>query len=146
MTASTVVKLLVGFALLLGAGVVSGCGNADNAATPASPNWLSTLAAAQQQAAQEGKRVVVVFSVDWSEPGNLFFAESIPHSDVRRYYDSYVWVRLDIERDKATSQQFRVYVAPSTVILDPSGQEVARSERFLYGPELADFLSQNTDP
>jgi hypothetical protein len=120
----------------------SGCGGGEDEAAVTGPVWMS-LAQAQQQAAEEGKRVAVVFYWTGAPAADLFLAESIPHRQVRGFHDRYVWVKVDIIQEKPTAQQFRIYVAPSTVILEPSGNEVARVEKFMDGPELADFLGQH---
>jgi hypothetical protein len=123
-----------------------GCGGGNGTETPASPHWAATLAAAQQEAADDGKRVAVVFYLADAPAVQVLFDESIPHRAVRAYYDRYVWVRLSFDRETDISRQYRIYVAPTILILEPSGQEVTRYEKFMDGPEMADFLSQYVGP
>jgi len=122
---------------------VVGCGGGEHTETPASPSYAATLAEAQQQATRETKRVVLLFYVVGAPAVKALFEETVPHRGVRGFYERYVWVQVDINQEKAISRQYRIYVAPTIVILEPPGQEVARYEKFIDGPEMADFLSQH---
>ena len=136
------VLVAIVLAAMLAAWMV-GCGGGQQSGGPAAPSYAATLAEAQQQATQEGKRVVLVFYVVGAPAVDALFEESLPHREVRDFYQKYVWVHADINQEKALSRQYRIYVAPSIVILEPSGEEVARYEKFMDGPEMADFLSQH---
>jgi hypothetical protein len=122
---------------------VVGCGGSDETATPTSPAWAASLAAAKQQAANDGKRIVLVFTMEGSPAVEVLFDETLPSRDVRGQYDKFVWAKADIIADKELSQQFRISVAPSIVVLEPSGEEVARHEKFMDGPEMDSFLSRH---
>ena len=117
--------------------------------------WTDDFAAARQQAAEEGKKIVMVFSgSDWCGWCKKFDAETLSKPDfVRQASEKYVLVMVDSPRDKsklsatARSQnpklvaKYDVHGYPSVVVTDADGKEIARSSGYVKGGPRA-FLSK----
>ncbi len=126
-------------------------------------SWGTDLPAAQQQAAQSGKNVFVIFTgSDWCGPCIQLKKTVLSTADFEAYADEhFVLVELDFPRKKKLpaaqqaanrkyAEQFKVRGYPTMIILSPDGKELARIVGGVSGlsglkSELASVTGSSSD-
>lgn len=100
--------------------------------------WQSDLARAQQEAKIAGKPVLVYFTADWCPPCQLLRRYVWSDVAVERAMQSYVPVRIDIDKDPALALRYGADQAlPLLVVLDNEGNVVRTYDG---GPEAAQMV------
>ena len=101
---------------------------ATGAAAPASIAWRTDLDAAIAESRASGRLVLVDFSADWCPPCIAMKHDTWPDARVRALVSqSYVPVLVDPDRDTSSSARYEVDAIPTILILDGSGQVIARA-------------------
>ena len=115
---------------------------ATGAAAPASVEWRTDLDAALAEARADGRLVLVDFSADWCPPCVAMKHDTWPDAGVRAIVaQSYVPVLVDPDRDTASSDRYGISAIPAVLILDASGQVVARAG-YLPASGMKRFLKE----
>ncbi len=116
---------------------------ATGAAAPASIEWRTDLDAALAEARTAGRLVLVDFSADWCPPCVAMKHDTWPDAEVRALVSrSYVPVLVDPDRDASVSDRYDISAIPAILILDASGQVVARSG-YLPASGMKRFLTEH---
>ena len=123
------------------------------------PAWLTDLEAGRQAARAAGKPLLVYFTgSDWCPACRLLHAEVLTGPDFESFAGGRILVKLDypplseravakvkanpaLGKLMAIKGEFKVTGFPTTVLLAPSGTELARREGYGKGQGAAAYLA-----
>ena len=93
--------------------------------------WAKDFAAAQQQAAQSGKPIIMFFTGKWCVPCRIMkrnvWADEDVEATVKAGFTP-VMIELDDPNAAETVSRFRVGATPTTIITDSQGNILERAE------------------
>jgi protein disulfide-isomerase len=104
--------------------------------------WRSDLFAAQSEARQADKPILLYFTAEWCEPCQVMRRNVWTDPRVADALKGFVPVRLDVDRQAELARQYNVQVLPNFLILDPRGQITRTSEGAKEAQEFIDWLSR----
>lgn len=84
--------------------------------------WGRDLAAAQEQARQENRLVLLEFDSVGCGYCRLMDSEVFSRPEVLPLLEDFIPVRLDMNRDRANARRFGVEAVPAILVLSPSGR------------------------
>jgi thiol:disulfide interchange protein len=103
--------------------------------------WGEDFPAAAAQARAANRPVVLYFTASWCEPCQWMRRYVWTDRGVADAMKAFVPVRIDIDRDPATSIRFHVGPIPSFFLLTPDGQVVRSHEGAMDPQEFTAWLS-----
>ncbi|MEX2673668.1 MAG: thioredoxin family protein [Phycisphaeraceae bacterium] len=106
--------------------------------------WRTDFAAAQVEAAETGKPLLVNFTADWCGPCVAMKRDVWPRDSVGELIAAgYVPVRLDIDliEGKSVGAEYDVRAIPTTIVMDAEGQEIERAN-YLSRRGMEEFLQR----
>ncbi|HEX6986438.1 MAG TPA: thioredoxin family protein [Planctomycetaceae bacterium] len=93
---------------------------AEPAAKKSAVTWQSDLKAAQKQAVQTGRPMLIVFGADWCTHCGRFEENTLGNPTMAGYINrEFVPVHLDFDKEQKTADILEVEALPCTVILSP---------------------------
>ena len=121
----------------------------------AEEKWLIDAKQAKEQAAKEGKAVLMDFTgSDWCAPCKLLKSTVLESDSFKEFAaKNFVLLEVDFPTDKKKiskqtraqneklSEQYKIKVFPSIVILDKNGNELGREEGY-GGESPADYIKK----
>ena len=123
-TYRSVLIVLVGMFLALSAALSGGCersGDSDGI------NWESNYQVGLQQAKQNNKAVLMVFSTTWCPPCNQMKKTTYKDSAVKAFVESkFVPIYLDSDKEIALSEKYGLQFLPTYYVLKSDGSEVGQ--------------------
>jgi thiol:disulfide interchange protein len=84
--------------------------------------WRTDLAAARAEATKNAKPLLLYFTATWCGPCQRMKSETWSDASVAARLQNYVPMKIDIDLDPATAQQYRVDGIPTFVLLDRTGK------------------------
>jgi thiol:disulfide interchange protein len=116
---------------------------ADVPAGAAQPvKWLTDYAAGMAQAKQEAKPIFIDFGAEWCHWCKELEQKTFPDPAVAAKLAGFVCIKVDVDKDKATAEKHGASALPLSVILDPTGKELARNEGYVEPAEMLTFLGK----
>jgi len=89
--------------------------------------WQTNFEQAMQQARQENKPVLVHFSADFCGPCKLIEKEVFPDSEIiQNINQNFIPVKIDTEKDQATTKKFGVTGIPADIFVSPNGEVISQ--------------------
>jgi len=103
-------------------------------------NWESDYQAGLQQARQNNKAVLMVFSTTWCLPCNQMKKTTYKDTEVKALVESrFIPIYLDADKETALSDKYRLEYLPTYYVLKSDGSEVGHFSGYL---EAEDFLGE----
>ncbi|NLX60194.1 MAG: thioredoxin fold domain-containing protein [Phycisphaerae bacterium] len=118
-------------------------------ATPPTPaadghkddGWLSNLDEAKKQAAAAGKPIFIDFFAVWCGPCKTLDAQTFSDEGVKALLAKFVTVRIDVDKDQATSQAYNISAMPTLVAADADGKVLVRHTGFIPPSGMKEMLT-----
>jgi hypothetical protein len=145
----------VGAAVVACVIVLSSCGT-DERAAPTAPtsagtaagdaktrpmiNFGDSLDSAFTQAANDGRRVMVFFTMDANPYGHRMEQETLTSAEVVRVASQFVCVRLEIDKRGQLVDKYRVWSVPQTMVLTADGAAVDACAGYKPASEFCSWL------
>jgi YHS domain-containing protein/thiol-disulfide isomerase/thioredoxin len=93
--------------------------------------WKSDFAAAQEEAKQLHRPLVIHFYATWCGPCRKMEREVLDTAQVLKIIDAgFVGAKVDVVKNPAVQKKFKVDILPTDVIVSPDGKILARSEGY----------------
>jgi YHS domain-containing protein/thiol-disulfide isomerase/thioredoxin len=93
--------------------------------------WKTDFAAAQEEAKQLRRPLVVHFCATWCGPCKKMEREVLDSAQVLKIIDGgFVGAKVDVARNPAVQKKFKVEVLPTDLIVSPDGKVLFRSEGY----------------
>lgn len=122
-------------ALIILAGSLAGCGRTESRA---GITWLTDFDAALQQAQATNQLVVIDFFATWCGPCKMMERNTFTDERVRQRMAGFIPLKIDVDRQPQLAARYGIEAMPTTVVVNASGQPVARSVGYL---NAKDFLA-----
>ena len=104
-------------------------------------NWASDIDQALRVARGERKKVLVLLAVDWSRECHNMLERTFSDKEVVQLLrDHYVCVQVNPDREPDHAERFEIAAAPTTLILNRSGDAVERVVGYRQARTMASFL------
>jgi thiol-disulfide isomerase/thioredoxin len=97
----------------------------------------SDLDEALEDAKAAGKPVFLAFGAVWCPVCRRMEEQTLLEAPVQAFADAFVWVKIDIDRNRALAQEWEVEATPTIYLLDPEGS----ARRKIVGGASADELA-----
>ena len=102
-----------------------------------------SLDEARQQARAENKLIFLDFTASWCAPCRYMTKFVFSDSSVNRMMKSnYVFLAIDVDRNRELAKSYQAYALPTFVILDSNFTVLARQEGSMPVPQTKAFLSR----
>ena len=100
--------------------------NPESDAAPAGEGieWIHSFSEGVKKAQAEGKPVMMDLYADWCGPCKMLDTNTWPDSEVVALSRKFVCIKVDVDRDQATAQRFRVSSIPMIAFILPDGTDV----------------------
>jgi len=103
--------------------------------------WYNSPHEAIDEAAKQNKRVILIFSASWCPSCRKLEEETLQNRDVLgKISENYIAARIDVDSDPSAASNYGIYVIPTTIILDSSGNEIGRREGYMTPEEFLSYL------
>jgi len=103
--------------------------------------WNTDLNSALKLAEKSNKLVFVDFYADWCSYCKQLDEYTFTDPNVQaRFSQSYVLVKVNIDKNPDLASQYKVYGLPTLVVMDANGNEIKRQEGFVDPDELLIML------
>lgn len=90
------------------------------------------LAGALKQAKEKGKPLFIDFYATWCGPCKMLEFQVFSNPDVASYYNEhFICCRIDVDKNRAVAERFRVSAMPTLVFLNCNGKEIERATGFI---------------
>jgi thiol:disulfide interchange protein DsbD len=104
--------------------------------------WQSSLDKALAEAKKDRKLVVIDFYAEWCGWCRVMDEETYTDAKVREKLAGFALAKIDTDQDEATAGRYGVSGLPTTLVVDESGQEVARRIGYVAADEFLKFLKE----
>lgn len=105
--------------------------------------WRNDLKAAREEAAKSGRPMLILFDADWCLYCRKMEQTTLSDTSLARYInDSFVPVRLDIEKDARTAEILEVERIPCTVSLNAQADLLGRVTGYVDRTQYQQTLNQ----
>jgi len=108
--------------------------------------WVADLATAKAESAKTGRPVFAYFTADWCPPCQQMKATTFADDGVKRALESYVPVKIDVDRHTGLAGQYGAHAIPTMVVIDPAGNEKARMVGYLDPDDMIKWLGAAPRP
>lgn len=97
-------------------------------------HWEPNLDAALALARQTQKPIMIDFFATWCGPCKLLDAEIYPAAPVVAEGQNFVSVKIDVDKEAAIAQKYKISAMPTIVFLSASGKEIHRTQGMSRDP------------
>jgi thioredoxin-like negative regulator of GroEL len=104
--------------------------------------WQHRFDQAPALAKETGKPLLIDFWATWCPPCRRMEAELWPSERLGSMADRYIFVKVDVDRDKSTESHYLVHAIPTIVVADPWGHAVGSHQGFASVPMVLGMLRQ----
>ncbi len=103
--------------------------------------------AAMALAEETGKPVFIDMYADWCRPCVMLSEDYFSRDDYKEVLSQCILLQIDVDRNSALSQRYRVQNIPTLLLTDASGMEIDRITGVMGSPEdflpmISSFVSQ----
>jgi FKBP-type peptidyl-prolyl cis-trans isomerase 2 len=109
------------------------------------PQWIEDHDKGYEYAAKDGKPMVLVLYAGWCQWSKRLLTETIPDPRIEAYWNDYIWVKVDSDKEKSYHDYYGQNGFPMVVLVSPEGQIVKKLDGFQNARslrrELAAYLS-----
>jgi len=86
-------------------------------------NWRSDFDSAVKESVNTGKPVLLYVTAEWCPPCRIMKSEVWTDSEVAKYSNNrFIPVMIDVDKNPAVAQQFRISTIPTIKIINDSGE------------------------
>jgi thiol-disulfide isomerase/thioredoxin len=89
--------------------------------------WMADYQSALHLGTEKKRPVLLDFSAIWCGPCQMMARTTLKDTNVLQRLESFVKVKVDIDVSAPLAQQFEVHAVPTFVVVDGSGEELART-------------------
>ena len=137
---------LRGFSVLgtLGLLLLSGCDRGGSGVSGTRQNiaWVENFNAALERAKTENKPVMVDFFATWCGPCRQMESQTYTDASVASELTNWISAKIDVDKNQEVAQRFGIQAIPTTVLLEPSGKEIARESGYLGPQQFVSFVKK----
>lgn len=120
-------NVLLAFALF---GAFAGIYAYVNRPVPAPAGWFESFAAAEREAREQGKPLLIDFGADWCPACRRMTAEVLSSPRLTGALADFVLVRVDVDENPDLASRYGVTALPTFVATDAGGRELHRFEGY----------------
>ncbi|MDI9615462.1 thioredoxin fold domain-containing protein [Methanothermobacter sp.] len=103
--------------------------------------WYNSPQEAIDEASKHNKRVILIFSASWCPSCRKLEEETLQNPDVLgKISENYIAAKIDVDSNPSAASTYGIYVIPTTIILDSSGNEIGRREGYMAPEEFLSYL------
>ena len=131
--------ILIGGTILLSTILSDSSDNQTSDDLNTSPNLKQAL----NDAKIENKKVLLIFDQDNCYYCDLFKEDTLSNSDVQEILNKkYIVVTVDINKEGAIANKFKIFGTPSTIFLNNNGKEIHRIEGYVPADEFLNSIKE----
>ncbi len=106
--------------------------------------WIDNLDQGKKVAKEQGKSIFIDFTAGWCQYCKMMDANTYPDAAVQKSLANFVRVRLDADKEKDLTEQYKVDGLPTLIVADASGKTMARVGSYLQPKAMLEFLGDVT--
>jgi len=110
------------------------------AGTSKTAEWAESFEAAKARAAEAHQLLFVNFYATWCGRCQMLERNVFPKPEVADALSNWVKVKVDVDRQRQTAGQFRIYAMPTLVALSPQGEELERVTGYMDPSQFVGWL------
>jgi thiol-disulfide isomerase/thioredoxin len=109
--------------------------------TSAQPKWYDNFSLAKAECKKSGRLMVIDFWAEWCKPCKVMEKELWNNADLTIQYENFVAVKINVDTDKTTPENFLVTGIPKLVITLPDGEVLWEKTGFYVAEDYTDVLN-----
>lgn len=127
--------------LLVASSVIflNGCTQSTELETDSPINWVKDFDSALQKAQAEQKPMFVDFYATWCGPCKMMDKKTFPDPKVLAELDHWIPVKIDVDKNQALAEKYKIQGIPTTIAFDSKGEMVGMKVGFLSPEQLVSF-------
>lgn len=109
-------------ALLIGLMFIMGCSQSQNQAVESGIDWIRDNEVAKDLAQEEDKPILIDFYTEWCGACKRLDKDTYANAKVQESLKQFICVKIDAEKHRDLSREYKISGFPSTVFLKSDGQ------------------------
>lgn len=98
--------------------------------------WTDDYQAGLARAKSENKPVVLVLYASWCQWSKKYFSETLMDPKIKAMKDSFVWIKIDSDKNKKYYEQYQQNKFPFTILINPDGTVMDKTGGFTDASEI----------
>ena len=109
--------------------------------------WQTDLRTARRESSETGLPILVKFSASWCGPCKRMKAETFTDASLTRMINEcFIPVAVDTDQHEQLARQLRIETVPTTMVIAPNGNIIARREGFQSAAQLSRAIARFCKP
>ncbi len=108
-------------------------------------NWFTDFNVAKTECKNTGKLMVIDFGADWCRPCKIMEEKLWNNPEIEIQYENFVGLKIDVDKDKTTPENFGVTGIPKLVVALPDGEVLWEKTGFVDEEGFVEVLNSIPD-